>query len=171
MAQKWQILVVICAWGLHGQNLASCWHILLAPGATPQLFLKAWSPKWSPEWPTWVQKRGHFEAQKWQIPVGICAWRLYGQNLASCWHVLLGFWAPGANPQLFLKAWSPKWTPDRPTWAQKKPFGGPKIVVFVGKGPGGGQRSAKAPKRRSVEAPEHRTPERRTELGGYMGRT
>ena len=87
--------------------------------ANPQLFLRAWSPKWSPDWPTWVQKGSHFEAQKWQILVVICAWRLYGQNLASCWHVLLGCWAPGANPQLCLRAWSPKWSPDWPTWAQK----------------------------------------------------
>ena len=36
---------------------------------------------------------GHFEAQEWEILVGICAWRLYGQNLASCWYVLPGFFA------------------------------------------------------------------------------
>ena len=121
-AQNRQILVGICAWRLHGRNLASCWHVLLgfwATGANPQLFLKAWSPKWSPDWPTGVQKGGHFEAQKWEILVGICARRLHGRNLASCWYILPGFWAPGANPQLFLRAWSPKWTPDSPTWVQK----------------------------------------------------
>ena len=108
-------------------------HVLWTQRANSWLSIGAKNPKWSPYWPTWAQKGGHFEAQKWQILVGICAWRLYGQNLASCWHVLLGFWAPGADPQLFLRAWSPKWSADWPTWVQKgRHFEAQKWQILVG---------------------------------------
>ena len=68
--------------------------------ATPHLLWETWGPQCAPEWPTWVQKGCHFEAQKWLNWVGIRILKLWPETLHLCWLIFSGLRASRANPHL-----------------------------------------------------------------------